>query len=390
MRVRRRARRLSRSTSSPTRSDRRRGQVDRRARARPSIGGPSPASTGATKTSEPVDEPVRRGTTPRSSDRPRAGATGPLRGERCELVVERPAAELELGARREAARGRTRAAAAGGSRRRPARRAAAHRRGRCPSPRRRHPTAARSSWTRRRDSSPVTQRRPGTTTRPSSETASLRSRRPAFRDAHVRHASFCARASGRSSSSTSTPAASSATAPPPASGLGSAQPATTRATPAATIASTHGGVRPWCAQGSMVTKSVAPRARSPAASRATISACRPPAGSVTPSPTTVPSAATTTAPTVGFGYAVPARRRGELERALEAHAAAAASRRYASAGSASAKTALPATSSEAPASRTTRGVLLADAAVDLDRHVDQRRELARCDRSASGMKSCPE
>ena len=65
------------------------------------------------------------------------------------------------------------------------------------------------------------------------------------------------------------------------------------------IASTQGGVVPWWAHGSIVTKSVAPRASSPAASSATISPCRP-VSSVAPSPTTWPSA-TITAPTVGFG-----------------------------------------------------------------------------------------
>ena len=78
------------------------------------------------------------------------------------------------------------------------------------------------------------------------------------------------------------------------------------AIPAETIRSTHGGVRPWCAHGSSVTKSVPPRVRSPASSSATISAWRPPTGSVTPSPTSSPSAETTTAPTVGLGYAPPA------------------------------------------------------------------------------------
>ena len=37
-------------------------------------------------------------------------------------------------------------------------------------------------------------------------------------------------------------------------------PTTTRAIPAATMASTHGGVRPWWLQGSSVDTSVAPRA----------------------------------------------------------------------------------------------------------------------------------
>ena len=51
--------------------------------------------------------------------------------------------------------------------------------------------------------------------------------------------------------------------PPPASGFGSSEPATTRAIPAARTASTQGGVVPWWTHGSIVTKSVAPRARSP-------------------------------------------------------------------------------------------------------------------------------
>ena len=70
-------------------------------------------------------------------------------------------------------------------------------------------------------------------------------------------------------------------------------------TPAASTASTHGGVVPWWVHGSIVTKRVAPRASSPAASSATISPWRP-LSSVAPSPTTSPSA-TITAPTVGFG-----------------------------------------------------------------------------------------
>jgi len=56
-----------------------------------------------------------------------------------------------------------------------------------------------------------------------------------------------------------------------------------------------------------VTKSVPALANAPAASSAITSACGPPAGSLTPSPATEPSAATMTAPTVGFGYPRPAR-----------------------------------------------------------------------------------
>src|SRR6185312_6156655 len=90
-------------------------------------------------------------------------------------------------------------------------------------------------------------------------------------------------------------------------GFGSRAPTTTRATPASTISSAQGGLDPQCAHGSSETYSVAPRARSPATASATASPCRPP-GSVTPSATTWPSA-TTTAPTVGFGYARPAAAR---------------------------------------------------------------------------------
>ncbi len=83
-------------------------------------------------------------------------------------------------------------------------------------------------------------------------------------------------------------------------GSGSSMPTTTRATPASTMASTHGPVRPVCEQGSSVVARVAPRAAAPAASRATISAWRPPGGSVAPA-NSVPSAVRTTAPTQGFG-----------------------------------------------------------------------------------------
>ena len=74
------------------------------------------------------------------------------------------------------------------------------------------------------------------------------------------------------------PASVSMDMPPPAtSGLGSLIAATTRATPAWISASAHGGVRPWCEQGSSVTYTVAPRAASPAAFSAWTSACGVPA-----------------------------------------------------------------------------------------------------------------
>jgi hypothetical protein len=62
--------------------------------------------------------------------------------------------------------------------------------------------------------------------------------------------------------------------------FGSADPANTRATPAARMASVHGGVRPKWSQGSRVVKRSAPRARGPASSMARTSACGPPAGAV--------------------------------------------------------------------------------------------------------------
>src|SRR6056297_1683619 len=99
---------------------------------------------------------------------------------------------------------------------------------------------------------------------------------------------------------TATPAASNHAAPPPARGCGSGCAITTRAIPAANNASVHGGVRPWWAQGSRVTTAVAPWAAAPAAARATTSPCRPGGGSVTPSPTTRPSASTMQ-PTAGLG-----------------------------------------------------------------------------------------
>ncbi len=85
----------------------------------------------------------------------------------------------------------------------------------------------------------------------------------------------------------------------------------------------HGGVVPWWLQGSSETYIVALRARSPAAASATTSAWRP-LGSVAPSPTTSPSL-TTTAPTVGFGYARFASVARQLDRAGERHASASTS-----------------------------------------------------------------
>src|SRR6266576_2875146 len=64
------------------------------------------------------------------------------------------------------------------------------------------------------------------------------------------------------------------------------------------------GVSPWCAHGSSVTTRVAPRALSPAAFRALISACGPPNSACQPSPTTS-FPRNSTAPTRGLGDTCP-------------------------------------------------------------------------------------
>src|SRR5207248_440713 len=131
---------------------------------------------------------------------------------------------------------------------------------------------------------------------------------PACSRANRNGALSAAAASASRPRETITPLARSFPAPPRACGSGSATAATTRATPAARIASVQGGVVPWCAHGSRFTTSVAPRARGPAASSATTSACGPPYSAWKPSPT-VPSPARTTAPTRGFGATRPQPRR---------------------------------------------------------------------------------
>ena len=90
--------------------------------------------------------------------------------------------------------------------------------------------------------------------RPSSVTAALYVTNGRPREIHVRYASFCTRArnaTSPSASSTSTPAARKRSIPS-TSGLGSSAATTTRAIPAATIAFTHGGVRPCVEHGSSV------------------------------------------------------------------------------------------------------------------------------------------
>ena len=65
----------------------------------------------------------------------------------------------------------------------------------------------------------------------------------------------------------------------------------------------HGPVRPVWLQGSSVTTAVAPRASSPAAARASASACGLPAPRWKPSPTSAPEGSSRTQPTRGLGPA---------------------------------------------------------------------------------------
>ena len=140
--------------------------------------------------------------------------------ERAQLVLERAAAQLELqpggpwpnASRRGCFVAPTSRASSRGSSARTV-----------PIPTATASTDARSSCTSRRDSSPDTQRRPGTTTRPSSVTATLYVTNGRPSATHVRHASFWRRASELSSSSTSTPASRSRSTPPAASGSGRAR-----------------------------------------------------------------------------------------------------------------------------------------------------------------------
>ena len=145
--------------------------------------------------------------------------------------------------------------------------------------------------------------------RPSSVAASFSTThgRPAWRWCRYGR-SESSTASAATPTSTSMPAARSASMPLPATlGSGSVTPTATRLMPAAMIASMQGAVRPVWEQGSSVVYRVAPAGSVPvrrAASRATISAWRPGGGSVAPSKV-CPLAATSTAPTHGFGAVVP-------------------------------------------------------------------------------------
>ena len=201
----------------------------------------APSRRGRARRTRAACRRARRGRTrSRASGRPRAAVTA-RRRRRARAALPR-AGRFAPRAPRD--RDRTRAGAAASSRRRRARRVADCRRGPCPSrppPRRmRRAARARDGATPRRRPSVV----PGTTTRPSSETATLYVTNGRPSDFHVRHASFWTCAAQLSSSSTSTPASRSRSIPPAAFGFGSRAPTTTRATPAAITASEHGGVRP--------------------------------------------------------------------------------------------------------------------------------------------------
>ena len=166
--------------------------------------------------------------------------------------------------------------------------------GPCPPPparRRSGRAAGATSW---RAASPVIQRLvpSGAAVRASRLAAILRTTQGCPVVRCLRYGASCsATSSAATPTVTSMPAARSAASPRPATwGSGSSTPTTTRATPAATMASVQGGVRPWWAQGSSVAYSVAPRAASPAAVNAATSACGPPGGAVAPSKV-VPAAA---------------------------------------------------------------------------------------------------
>jgi hypothetical protein len=114
-----------------------------------------------------------------------------------------------------------------------------------------------------------------------------------------------ARPSSPSRESTSTPSSRRIAGPRPlAFVVGSSEPMTTRAMPASTIASVHGGVRPSWQQGSSDTYMVAPAGSREQDASAMRSACGSPAAAWKPSPITSPSL-TITAPTSGFGLVCP-------------------------------------------------------------------------------------
>ena len=169
------------------------------------------------------------------------------------------------------------------------------------------PARARQCITSRRDASPLIHFESplASAVRPSRLQASFTRTHGRLRSTRDRNPRFNCRADAAiRPCSTTIPAARSASKPAPSTcGNGSRIAATTRPTPAAIKASTQGPVLPVCAQGSRVTYAVAPRARSPAACSATISACGPPAIACQPSAITSSSWAMTQ-PTIGLGLVV--------------------------------------------------------------------------------------
>ena len=127
------------------------------------------------------------------------------------------------------------------------------------------------------DSPPLVATRPSRVTADFIVTSGLPVR-ACFRNAWL--SSRAAAASAPSANVTSIPSSRSTPGPRPlAFSDGSSAPITTRSTPAAMIASVHGGCLPWCAHGSSVTYIVAPRGSSPRSREsvsAATSACTPP------------------------------------------------------------------------------------------------------------------
>ena len=186
----------------------------------------------------------------------------------------------------------------------------------------------------------------------------------------MRHASFRARASHESASSTSTPAAREPLCPARRLGVGIRRPEHDPGD--ARRDDRVGARRRRPVVRARLERHVHRRATRTLARRssATISPCRP-AASVTPSPTISPSR-TSTAPTVGFGYA-----RSTRARASSIARASVTPAREPGAGrrpprSSCPKIAVAATSSVAPQSWISLDVLVADAAVHLD--VDRVRQ----------------
>ena len=128
----------------------------------------------------------------------------------------------------------------------------------------------------------------------------------------------------------------------------------------------HGGVVPWW-RTARSSRRASRRARArPPPSSATTSACRPPA-SVVPSPTTSPSR-TTTAPTVGFGYARSRPRARELDRARKRHASACTRRAVGARQVVAAEDRRRRRRAASRPARAARAMCVVDAAVDLDVH----------------------